>query len=131
MQKFRVKRLPNPIAYIKGSKNGMISKSRILQNPFLLCRLPYDVDFQYNFRITSYRVFIPNIYKGYIAFYDMDENNGSPKNMFSEKIINEINRLKVNDVIIFKDINVEGPEGIRKIEDVSLMIKEEEYIKSL
>jgi len=43
--------------------------------------------------------------------------------MFSDKMKNQIQSLKKNDIIVFRDINVKGPEGPRKIESINITIQ--------
>ena len=114
-QLFRVKRLPDPIARIIGSSDGKISRKRMLANPFLLCQLPEWVDFEYDFKVTSFTMFIPQG-GGYFV------TEKSESQMFSEKMRSQMSNLKKNDVIVFRDIKVRGPEGPRKIESISITI---------
>ena len=114
-QKFRVKRLPDPIAKVIGSSDGKISMRKMLANPFLVCQLPEWVDFEYDFRVTSFTIFIPQG-GGYFV------TEKSESQMFTEKMKNQIQSLKKNDVIVFRDIKVRGPEGPRKIESINITI---------
>jgi gliding motility-associated protein GldM len=115
-QLFRVKRLPDPIARIIGSEDDKISVKRMLANPFLLCTMPDYVDFEYDFKVTSFTMYIPQG-GGYFV------TEKSESQMFSEKMKNQIQSLKKNDIIVFRDINVRGPEGPRKIESINITIQ--------
>ncbi|MCD4682425.1 MAG: gliding motility protein GldM [Bacteroidales bacterium] len=114
-QLFRVKRLPDPIAKVIGSDDGKISMRKMLANPFLLCQLPEWVDFEYDFKVTSFTMFIP---KG--GGYFVTEKAESQ--LYTDKMKNQIQSLKKNDVIVFRDIKVRGPEGPRKIESINITI---------
>lgn len=114
-QLFRVKRLPDPIARIVGASDGKISVKRMLANPFLLCTLPEWVDFEYDFKVTSFTMFIPQG-GGYFV------TEKSESQMFTDKMKSQIQGLKKNDVIVFRDIKVRGPEGPRKIESINITV---------
>jgi gliding motility-associated protein GldM len=114
-QTFRVKRLPDPIAKVIGSSDSKISMRKMLANPFLVCQLPEWVDFEYDFRVTSFTIFIPQG-GGYFV------TEKSESQMFTEKMKNQIQSLKKNDIIVFRDIKVRGPEGPRKIESINITI---------
>lgn len=114
-QLFRVKRLPDPLARIMGVQDGKISTSKLVANPFVVCALPDYVDFEYDFKVTSFTMIIP-LGGGYV------NQEKSDNQMFSQKMLDQIKNLKRNDVIIFQDIKVRGPEGTRKIEDINVTI---------
>jgi gliding motility-associated protein GldM len=114
-QKFRVKRLPDPLAKVIGAEDGKVSIKKMLANAFLVCQLPDYVDFQYDFRVTSFTMFIPQG-GGYFV------TEISESQMFTEKMKSQIQTLKKNDVIVFRDIKVKGPEGPRKIESINITI---------
>ncbi len=114
-QMFRVKRLPDPLARVIGSDDGKIAMKRMLANPFLVCQLPEWVDFEYDFRVTSFTIFIPQ--GGGYFFTEKSESQ-----MFTDKMKNQMQSLKKNDIVVFRDIKVKGPEGPRKIESINITI---------
>jgi gliding motility-associated protein GldM len=114
-KKFRIKRLPDPIAKVIGAEDGKVSIKKMLANAFLVCQLPEYVDFQYDFKVTSFTMFIPQ--GGGYFVTEISENQ-----MFTEKMKSQIQSLKKNDVIVFRDIKVKGPEGPRKIESINITI---------
>ncbi|MBN2174097.1 MAG: hypothetical protein JW731_08200, partial [Bacteroidales bacterium] len=115
-QLFRVKKLPDPIAKIIGSDDdGKISTKKMLANPFLVCQLPDWVDFEYDFKVTSFTIFIPQG-GGYFI------TEKSESQLFTQKMKDQIQSLKKNDIIVFRDIKVKGPEGPRKIESINITI---------
>ncbi len=115
-QLFRVKRLPDPIARVVGAEEDKISVRKMLANPFLLCTMPEYVDFKYDFRVTSFTMYIPQG-GGYFVTEKSDSQ------MFTDKMKNQIQSLKKNDIVVFRDINVRGPEGPRKIESINITIQ--------
>ena len=114
-QKFRIKRLPDPLAKIIGAEDGKVSIKKMLANAFLVCQLPDYVDFQYDFKVTSFTMFIPQ--GGGYFVTELSESQ-----MFTEKMKSQIQSLKKNDVVVFRDIKVKGPEGPRKIESINITI---------
>lgn len=114
-QKFRIKRLPDPLAKIIGAEDGKVTIKKMLANAFLICQLPDYVDFQYDFKVTSFTMFIPQ--GGGYFVTEMSESQ-----MFTDKMKSQIQTLKKNDVIVFRDIKVRSPEGPRKIESINITI---------
>ncbi len=117
-QHFRVKPLPNPLASIYGAKDGKLSKKKMLTNPFLLCRLPEYVDFKYDFKVLSFTLIVPSGGGGQFVSTEKAESN-----MFTQKMKTLIQSLKKDDIIIFQDIKVQGPERTRKIESINVTIQ--------
>lgn len=114
-QKFRIKRLPDPIAKVFGAEDGKITVKKMLANAFLACQMPPEVDFQYDFKVTSFTMSIPQG-GGQVA------TDVSDSQMYTEKMKNLIQSLKKNDAVLFQNIKVRGPEGPRKIESISVTI---------
>ncbi|NOX47847.1 MAG: hypothetical protein GXO89_12800, partial [Chlorobi bacterium] len=114
-QLFRVKDLPDPVAMVYGAVNEKISKKKLLANPFLVCKLPDYVEFEFKFKVTSFTMVIP---KGG-GKVSTDKATGQA---FSEKMKNMIQNLKKNDYIIFKDIKAQGPLRMRSINSLTVTI---------
>lgn len=114
-QLFRVKAIPDPMAKVLGAKNDKISKKKLLTNAFLVCQLPDYVDFKYDFKVTSFTMVIPK--GGGLLTKEKSENQ-----KFTNKMVSQVQNLKKNDLIIFQDIKVMGPEGTRKIESINITI---------
>lgn len=115
-QLFRIKSLPDPIARIIGASDEKISVRKMLANPFLYCTMPDYVDFEYNFKVTSFTMYIPQG-GGYFV------TEKSESQMFTDKMKSQIQALKKNDIVVFRDIKVRGPEGPRKIESINITIQ--------
>lgn len=118
-QIFRVKRLPDPLARIVGAdEDGKISKKVMLTNPFLLCQLPSYVDFKYDFKVSSFTLIVPT--RGGSQYVSTEKAESM---MFTSKMKNLIESLGKDDIIIFQDIKVRGPEGPRKIKSINISIQ--------
>ena len=118
-QLFRVKPLPDPLARIIGAdEDGKISKKVMLTNPFLLCQLPSYVEFSYDFKVNSFTMIIPTRGGGQYVSTEKSESM-----MFTDKMKNLIESLGKDDIIIFQDIKVRGPEGPRKIKSINISIQ--------
>jgi gliding motility-associated protein GldM len=118
-QKFRVKRLPDPIARVIGAnEDNKISKARLTSNPYLLCTLPEYVDFKYDFKVTSFTMIIPT--RGGSQLINRAKAEGM---MFTDEMKSMINNTRSDDIIIFQDISVRGPEGPRRIKGINITIQ--------
>ncbi|MCF8367582.1 MAG: gliding motility protein GldM [Bacteroidales bacterium] len=118
-QLFRVKRLPDPIARVIGAdEDGKISKKRMLTNPFLVCQLPDYVDFKYDFKVNSFTMIVPTRGGGQYVSTEKSETM-----MFTDKMKNLVESLGKDEILIFQDIKVRGPEGPRKIKSINITIQ--------
>jgi gliding motility-associated protein GldM len=115
-QEFRIKRLPDPIAKVPGTKSGKIAKNQMLANAFLMCRLPESTDFEYPFKVTAFTMIVPSG-GGYV------NPEKATSQMFTDKMKKLIKGVKKGDIIIFRDVKVKGPEGPRRIENITVEIK--------
>jgi len=100
---FRVKNLPMPVFKI-GSGRSVVSKVELANQQFVRADLEnYDIDIR--FHIDSFSVcIVPND----TCKFGTLKNIG---NKINEKIINEFQKLKENDVVIFKNIFAKWPDG--------------------
>lgn len=112
---FRIKRLPDPIAKVLGTVEEKITKSKMLANPFLVCQMPEWVEFQYEFKVLSFTMTIPQG-QGYVI------TEKTESQMFTQRMKDQIQNLKKNDILVISDIRVMGPEGSRKIESINVTI---------
>ena len=118
-QVFRVKMLPNPLAMVIGANDdNKISRARLVSNPYLLCMLPDYVDFKYDFKVTSFTMIIPTRGGSQLITRAKAESM-----MFTQEMIDMINNSRSDDIIIFQDISVKGPEGPRKIKGINITIQ--------
>lgn len=112
---FRIKRLPDPIAKVLGTVEEKITKSKMLANPFIVCQMPEWVEFEYDFKVLSFTMTIPQG-GGYVITEKSDSQ------MFTQRMKDQIQNLKRNDILVISDIRVMGPEGSRKIESINVTI---------
>lgn len=113
-QEFRVKDLPDPIVFVRGmDASNMVAKQSFLVNPYLLCALPDYVNFEYDFRVTSFTMLIT---KGGDSF---PLRSNSPQ--LTPEMKDYIQNARRGQPIVFTDIKVQGP--IRKRDVGAKVIK--------
>jgi hypothetical protein len=113
---FRVKRVPDPVAYVAHQKGGGISKEKLLKASNLEAMME-NFDFDLHFTITQFTVTTTT--KGFV----MDENSKS--SMLTPSQINLINKLSIGQKVYFTDIKAEGPDGTeRELSPVQFTITE-------
>lgn len=113
-QEFRVKDLPDPVVFVRGmDANNMVAKQSFLVNPYLLCELPEYVNFEYDFRVTSFTMLIT---KGADSF---PLRSNSPQ--LTQEMKDYIQNARRGQPIVFTDIKVQGP--IRKRDVGAKVIK--------
>ena len=88
----------------------------MLANAFLMCRLPESTDFEYPFKVTAFTMIVPSG-GGYV------NPEKATSQMFTAKMKKLIKGAKRGDIIIFRDVKVKGPEGPRRIENITVEIK--------
>ncbi|RLD62319.1 MAG: hypothetical protein DRJ05_00695 [Bacteroidetes bacterium] len=114
-QPFRIKDLPDPVALVYGAKNEKISTKGLLANPFLACKLPEYVEFEFKFKVTSFTMVVP---KGG-GKVSTEKAEGQT---FTLGMKNLIGNLKKNDMVTFKDVRAQGPLRERKINSITVTI---------
>lgn len=111
---FRVKRVPDPVAYIGGVKSGLINKNVIASSQMLVAKLD-NFDFDLTFKITSF-TFLINIKGDIVPIY-------CSGNMLSAAILAIISKAAPGARIYFEDIKAMGPDGtIRALSPINLKI---------
>lgn len=100
--KFRVKKVPDPVATFLGSKGGGMPLAQVKVGPGLNCILE-NFDFDLKFNITSFTVGA-NIGGNYM------EANCSG-NAFNSQAKDILARLKTNSKLFFDNIKAKGPDG--------------------
>jgi hypothetical protein len=111
-KKIRVKRIPDPTAFVAGLKDGFVKRSALLAAPFVVCKLEnFDFDLVLKVRSFVLSVNVAGEYKSYL----------STGNAFSMDQLLAISKLKNNSKIYFEDIKVVAPDGsIRKLNTIIL-----------
>jgi len=112
---FRVKRVPDPKAYIANTDGGPVAKNMLLAARAIIPRMPDDFDFDLTFEILSY-TFV-GIRGGDIVQYN---GNG---NMLSQDMQNFISNAKRGERIWLENIMAKGPDGNRRLGTISLIVQ--------
>ncbi len=116
-QPFRVKKVPDPTAYIGGNIwGGKRSKSELLSKPFLVACMAEDFPYDVKWTINSYRWTI--ITKGIEGAPIM-----CPGDQFDEGITSAIQNASSGSVLVFSDIKVSSVVGQRTLRDITIRIK--------
>jgi hypothetical protein len=104
--KFRVKRVPDPVAYIAGIKSGPINKNLLAASRVLVAKLD-GFDFDLTFIITSY-TFLINI-KGDIL------PTPATGNLLTNDMVQKISNASPGTRIYLEDIKAKGPDGTTRL----------------
>lgn len=101
--KYRVKRLPSPVAMIAGSKGGSISKSTLAAQSAIIPVME-NFDFELFPKITGFRM---SLYKKGSDPIEIDATD----NRLTAKMQDEIRKAKVGDKVYFEYIKGFMPDG--------------------
>jgi hypothetical protein len=113
---YRVKNVPDPIAYIANSNGGAVSRDLVLASGAIIPRMPADFEFNLNFMITAFK-FSGNR-KGDIIDYS---GNG---NSLTSQMKDFIKGARRGEKIILEDIFAKGPDGkTRKLNSIVLTLQ--------
>lgn len=112
---FRIKRVPDPKAFIANTDGGQVQKSMLLASRAIIPRMPEDFDFDLNFEIVSFR------FVG-VRGGDYKEYPGTG-NMLTQDMQTFISSSKRGERIWIEDIMARGPDGNRKLGAINLIIQ--------
>ena len=112
---FRIKRVPDPKAYIANTDGGPVQKSMLLAARAIIPRMPDDFDFDLNFEILSYR------FVG-VRGGDTWERTGTG-NILTQEMQTFISNAKRGERLWIEDITARGPDGNRKLGTISLTVQ--------
>ncbi len=113
---YRVKNVPDPVAYIAGSSGGAVSRDVVLASGAIIPRMPADFEFNLNFVITGFN-FSGNR-KGDIIDY-AGSGNG-----LTGQMKDFIRGARRGEKIILEDIFAKGPDGkTRKLNSIVLTLQ--------
>lgn len=113
---YRVKNVPDPVAYIANSSGGPVSKDMVMAAGGIIPRMPADFEFNLNFIITSFK-FSGNR-KGDIIDY------GGNGNVLTSQMKEFIRGARRGEKIILEDIYAKGPDGkTRKLNSIVLTLQ--------
>jgi gliding motility-associated protein GldM len=101
--KFRIKKVPNPIATFAGKASGQISSASARGTNLLEAELK-DFDFDLKFRVVKFSVFITRPRQDPLFYQSTDGN-------FSGSIKQNIGNLNPGDMLNFQNIVVSGEDG--------------------
>lgn len=116
-QSFRIKRVPDPTAYIGGNIwGGKHSKNELLSRPYLIAYMAEDFAYDVKWTVNSFRLTV--ISKGI---------EGAPTvcsgGEFDGSVIDAINNSGTGTVLVFSDIKVSSVVGERTLRDITIRIK--------
>lgn len=112
--KFRVKRVPDPVAYVGGVKGGPIAKGTLLAAGAVVPILE-NFDFDLQFVITSF-TFTINVAGDLLS----KQTTG---NKFTSEMITLINKANRGQRIFIEDIKAKGPDGTtRNLSSIALKL---------
>jgi gliding motility-associated protein GldM len=105
---FRIKRVPDPALSVSGVRSEYIAKNLILASPWLITEMPIGFDFDIRFKVTSFTCMITR-----------GKNPGMEFKCIGNKICPEalkaIANMEKGDTLTFYDVNIEGPDGIKRM----------------
>ncbi|MEI6141818.1 MAG: gliding motility protein GldM [Mariniphaga sp.] len=99
---FRVKKVPDPLAYVAGKMEGLISKSELLAQQGIFAKIP-DFDFEMKFTVQSFSV---STSKGGFVIDEPAKGN-----KFTKEQINLFNALNKGSRLYIESIVVKGDDG--------------------
>lgn len=94
--KFRVKKVPDPVASVAGKIEGIISKNELLAQPGVMAKIP-DFDFEMKFTVTSFVVSMSK--QGYVVDKPTKSNRFSQDQIDLMKGLNPGNRLYIESIV--------------------------------
>jgi len=112
---FRVKRVPDPKAYIANTDGGPVQKNMLLASRAIIPKMPDDFDFDLNFEIVSF-TFVG------VRGGDMFERPGTG-NVLTPEMQKFISDAKRGQRIWLENIMAKGPDGNRKLGTVSIIVQ--------
>jgi gliding motility-associated protein GldM len=113
--KYRIKRIPNPIATLGGSlEGGKVQKGTLAAQRGLVALLK-DFDFDARFNVESFELV-------YVSKGEIFPKSGVGP-AFTTDMMQYINRAMPRDIYTFENIKVKGPDGqSRKIPGISFQV---------
>jgi gliding motility-associated protein GldM len=113
--KFRVKRVPDPIAYVGGVKGGQIAKGTLIAAGGIIPKMD-NFDFDLTFQITSFTLTMNKA-------GDLVSENVSGSGRYSQKVTTMLNSASRGQKVYFEDIKAKGPDGTtRNLGSIALKI---------
>lgn len=112
---FRVKRVPNPTAWIANTDGGPVQKNMLLASKAIIPKMPEDFEFDLQFEVVSFK--FVGVRGGDI--FERDSNNSR----LTPEMVSFIENSKRGQRIWFENIMAKGPDGNRKLGNISLIVQ--------
>lgn len=113
--KWRVKRVPDPVAQVAGESGGSIRKERLLVEDGVMAVLE-DFDFDFRYTVTEFKVQVSGA-AGYVSIWE------SKNNRFTDDQKEQFRRLTPNSLVYIADIKARGDDGeMRDLAPISFKI---------
>ena len=106
VKKFRVKRLPNPVATIANKNSGVIDREIMIAAGVISPKMPSDFEFDHSFLISSFTMTIQRGFKVY--------HFNSSNSYLTDEMIEQIKRTNRGQNIVFEDIIARDPDGVER-----------------
>lgn len=114
-KKFRVKKLPDPVATIANKNSGIINRDIMIAAGAISPKMPDDFEFDHTFVISSYTMTIQRGFKVY--------NFESKNSYLTNEMIDELKRTNRGQSVVFEKIIARDSEGgEREISPIVLTI---------
>ncbi len=114
LAEFRIKRVPDPSAYIANVNQGNIDKNKLIAAGAIIPQMPEDFEFDLNFVIVSYT--FTSVRSG-----DIFERQARG-NALTEEMKNFIRASRRGTKIWFENIIAKGPDGNTPLGTISLVV---------
>jgi len=112
---FRVKRVPDPTAYVANVNGGNVPVNALIAAGAIIPKMPDDFDFDLNFVITSF-TFVS------IRSGDIFERRAT-NNILTDEMKNFVSASKRGTKVWLEDIMARGPDGNRRLGTISLILQ--------
>jgi len=112
---FRIKRVPDPEAYIANVRDGVIAKNAILAAGGIIPRMPEDFEFDLNFTITAFT--FTSVRSGDVFSFQ------SQNNLLTPDMKSFIQSARPGTKLWLENIIARGPDGNRRLGTISLVLQ--------
>lgn len=112
---FRIKRVPDPKAFIANVNDGPVSKNAIVAAGAIIPRPPEDFEFDLSFVITSF-TFV-SVRSGDIF------SSAARGNQLTQDMKTFISNAKRGTKVWLENIIAEGPDGNRRLGTITLVLE--------
>lgn len=102
-QKFRVKRVPDPIAKIAGKKEGSMNKNALIAQSAVIAELE-NFDFEIYYKVTKFKM---SLYRKGKDPIDIESSN----NLITAPMKAALAGARAGDKVYFEYIKAVGPDG--------------------